>query len=466
MKQDCKAYYGTLGLNPGASPEEVKKAYFRMVRKYSPEKDPDQFQKIREAYEAIKDGPPPERVEYPLPKDPAALFYLKEGDEWYRVEDYAYAAKQYLKALDEEPDNPFVLWQLSCALMDNENWQKAAKYLEQLARLSPDDREVFSMLANAYHNRGWHKKALPVFQRAYDMGDRNCKFLNGFASTRKENQEAMAAARLYWEAIQNYKPEDTEPGFAFDAFYGYAETADFSKSGAVEYLDTYTAFIKKHRRRVDDAEEALSPIFAFLKNYPKLLKHRDIFTRICSALDQAAGYGEEWIHYGDILRSLLLEKALENDPRSLHPDWRLFTHLPHEDTKQDEQLVRYAMLDNMLCVIDDWDQLKDETDIIRADYPMLIHGYETYFDQLAAGQKEELFDKLKWEFDKLSAKYEGAEYLKRHPEQKEKKPQYISKDDDFRPYVRSGEKVGRNDPCPCGSGKKFKKCCMGKGIYD
>ena len=23
-------------------------------------------------------------------------------------------------------------------------------------------------------------------------------------------------------------------------------------------------------------------------------------------------------------------------------------------------------------------------------------------------------------------------------------------------------KVGRNDPCPCGSGKKFKKCCMAK----
>ncbi len=25
--------------------------------------------------------------------------------------------------------------------------------------------------------------------------------------------------------------------------------------------------------------------------------------------------------------------------------------------------------------------------------------------------------------------------------------------------VRSGKKVGRNDPCPCGSGKKYKKCC-------
>lgn len=25
--------------------------------------------------------------------------------------------------------------------------------------------------------------------------------------------------------------------------------------------------------------------------------------------------------------------------------------------------------------------------------------------------------------------------------------------------VRQSPKVGRNDPCPCGSGKKFKKCC-------
>jgi len=27
---------------------------------------------------------------------------------------------------------------------------------------------------------------------------------------------------------------------------------------------------------------------------------------------------------------------------------------------------------------------------------------------------------------------------------------------------REGKKVGRNDPCPCGSGKKYKKCCLEK----
>ena len=30
------------------------------------------------------------------------------------------------------------------------------------------------------------------------------------------------------------------------------------------------------------------------------------------------------------------------------------------------------------------------------------------------------------------------------------------------PFTRTIPKVGRNDPCPCGNGKKFKKCC-GRG---
>jgi SEC-C motif-containing protein len=28
--------------------------------------------------------------------------------------------------------------------------------------------------------------------------------------------------------------------------------------------------------------------------------------------------------------------------------------------------------------------------------------------------------------------------------------------------VRSGPKIGRNEPCPCGSGKKYKHCCGAK----
>ena len=30
-----------------------------------------------------------------------------------------------------------------------------------------------------------------------------------------------------------------------------------------------------------------------------------------------------------------------------------------------------------------------------------------------------------------------------------------------KPFVTPGSPLGRNDPCPCGSGKKYKKCCLG-----
>jgi uncharacterized protein YecA (UPF0149 family) len=30
----------------------------------------------------------------------------------------------------------------------------------------------------------------------------------------------------------------------------------------------------------------------------------------------------------------------------------------------------------------------------------------------------------------------------------------------FTPEPRQSKKVGRNEKCPCGSGKKYKKCCL------
>jgi uncharacterized protein YecA (UPF0149 family) len=46
---------------------------------------------------------------------------------------------------------------------------------------------------------------------------------------------------------------------------------------------------------------------------------------------------------------------------------------------------------------------------------------------------------------------------------KKVKPEDRLVEDEAKGQLRKEEdKVGRNDPCPCGSGKKFKKCCMGK----
>ena len=35
----------------------------------------------------------------------------------------------------------------------------------------------------------------------------------------------------------------------------------------------------------------------------------------------------------------------------------------------------------------------------------------------------------------------------------------ISTDRKPQKTIVKGRKIGRNEPCPCGSGKKYKKCC-------
>ena len=46
--------YAVLGLMRGASPREIKRAYFDLVRQYPPEQRPDAFKLIRAAYEKLR----------------------------------------------------------------------------------------------------------------------------------------------------------------------------------------------------------------------------------------------------------------------------------------------------------------------------------------------------------------------------------------------------------------------------
>jgi SEC-C motif-containing protein len=63
------------------------------------------------------------------------------------------------------------------------------------------------------------------------------------------------------------------------------------------------------------------------------------------------------------------------------------------------------------------------------------------------------------------AEYEAGGKKEQHWEQSEFRKEagewkfYDAKGIQTGPYKRAEPKLGRNDPCSCGSGKKFKKCC-------
>ncbi len=52
----------------------------------------------------------------------------------------------------------------------------------------------------------------------------------------------------------------------------------------------------------------------------------------------------------------------------------------------------------------------------------------------------------------------GQPAVRSHPPRRPHKPHQTVSETTVQPFVRAAKKVGRNEPCPCGSGKKFKQC--------
>lgn len=80
----------------------------------------------------------------------------------------------------------------------------------------------------------------------------------------------------------------------------------------------------------------------------------------------------------------------------------------------------------------------------------------------------EIKDQPEWERFKNPWQFYDAEAIEHRRQRweqeiladQEKEDNWIGADDAWASYIREIPKVGRNDPCPCGSGKKYKKCCL------
>ena len=61
-----------------------------------------------------------------------------------------------------------------------------------------------------------------------------------------------------------------------------------------------------------------------------------------------------------------------------------------------------------------------------------------------------------------SATHSEAESLSTMQAENQEYTNTSQSDAKLEPIRNRSEKVGRNDPCPCGSGKKYKQCCLRK----
>ena len=90
--------------------------------------------------------------------------------------------------------------------------------------------------------------------------------------------------------------------------------------------------------------------------------------------------------------------------------------------------------------------------------PVIAYKEEGYqmFEAMITAIKEETIRRM------FLVQLRPAQEVKREKVAKETSTSAPDKSQVKRAPVRKEHKVGPNDPCPCGSGKKYKKCCMQK----
>jgi hypothetical protein len=165
-----------------------------------------------------------------------------------------------------------------------------------------------------------------------------------------------------------------------------------------------------------------------------------------------------------------IEKALEDKSKKDNPFLYLFDILFYADITKHKELIGqilkhpsnqyatpfaiticYTGFNTFIPELKKLVQVKNKTPkerLFEADF--LLPDLKSIIKQLEAGKLKEPNDALPY-FKQRSAwkayYQEQAAYFEEHI------PEDVG-------TVKNVQKVGRNEPCPCGSGKKYKKCCL------
>jgi len=322
--------YNVLGITPKATSDDVRRAYYRLVRQHPPEKDPEGFKAIRNAYETLSDSRA--RRNYDA--------FEQHGEELGRLFDEAHAH------------------------IEKGEWKEAARRFKRVVVLAPEAEFGWNELGNCYLGAQEWGEAKRVYSslvaRASDVA---LYWSNlGFASLLEaENLDGQAGdrkaalcleARKHFEHAACLEPDGSQ--------YLLAVARTFKQEGKYEEAIQWTerAISASQKGGGVPDFEALFHLCTVHLWFGKLQEIPNVASRIISLLpaDEDIRKYAAWrfIDFGLELGKLhdfkaagaYIRAALQFDPSN-------------------EDLKKYrAWTDSAAQAIEEWDTIKDERNII------------------------------------------------------------------------------------------------------
>lgn len=192
-------FYTILGVAETATAEEIKRAYYRLVRQVRPESDPETYHRFQKAGSVLAD--PKKRREYDqlrdagrrveiltdqaaaaAERDPQKAFGLLKAavalapdshrprillaHVLTRLNDYAGAERQYRHLLEDRPRDETLHYRFARCLFLQERYDDAEQIISAAIRINPNYHDAHMLLARLYEKSGQFGAAIFSLEKA------------------------------------------------------------------------------------------------------------------------------------------------------------------------------------------------------------------------------------------------------------------------------------------------------------
>jgi len=407
-----KTYYDLLELQSTATPNEIKRAYYAAVKKISPEHNPAEFEQIKRAYEVLRDSQKRLYYNSELELDEGKSALLEQAKTFLADGKTGKAIKQLEALLEDSPNHLLLTRHLATAYEARGFFHKAIAQFEKLLSINELDMDAWDEYIDCLMNHDFHDKAGDAMRKAVALNEEN-----GFG-----NVDVLISAILFFITV-----DETFTRICFDRLH----KLDLTKSKLSDPAQALISIVllTKSDDFIDDALHVgrhIKPGDYDYERIEKLLTVKELF-----ALQKS---GE----FDDVFSSLF--EALIDDDRS-PSDW-----------------MKRLLMEGYI-LFDQPSVMRKQIRKINELYPQLFALHKTFLQSFLNEKNE---DRMR---DANISECKAV--FKKHPELKAAFQNEDEEDDgpdaDEMPTpmmpVRKPPKIGRNNPCPCGSGKKYKKCC-------
>lgn len=311
--------YEILNVTENSTPADIKKAYIKMLREYPVEKYPEEFKKIRKAYEILSD--PVSRKEYEtMYKYGDEIKFLEEQSFLaFENRDFETAISNLKKILLIDPSLRYIRNQLARAYMYNGDLEKAIEQSQKLINMQPENAIYHYNLAFAYEKFGLTDEAVHHFKEAYRLDPNDINTIYSLSELYIGQKDYRRARQTIEDALRSKSNE------GFHKFYYLFKLVE------IDILEQNEAGIKKTFSRIE----------TLLEKHPEEKSY------------VAREYGKFAYELNNVMMfdwaKKLTERAIELDPTD-----ELIEALHKYTTDNDEILKEYRLLNKDEKLLDEF----------------------------------------------------------------------------------------------------------------